>query len=75
MLYAANTPGYARCTACLENHRQLKQVSIMAKKKEELSRRELDQQIQTYKQDGGKITAVPSGVSGVQPKEKKATPA
>lgn len=46
----------------------------MAKKKEELSRRELDQQIQTYKRDGGKITAVPSGVSGVQPKEKKATP-
>lgn len=45
----------------------------MAKKKEELSRQELDQQIQTYKRDGGKITTVPTGVSGVQPKEKRAT--
>ena len=43
----------------------------MAKKKEELSRQELEQQIQTYQRDGGKITTVPTGVSGVQPKEKK----
>jgi hypothetical protein len=43
----------------------------MAKKKEELSRRELDQQIEAYKRDGGTITKVPAGVSGVPPKEKK----
>lgn len=43
----------------------------MAKKKEELSREELDQQIQNYKREGGKITTIPTGVSGVQPKEKK----
>jgi len=43
----------------------------MANKKEVLSRQELDQQIQAFKRDGGKITTVPSGVSGVQPKEKR----
>lgn len=43
----------------------------MAKKKEELSRQELERQIQTYEREGGKITTVPNGVSGVQPKEKK----
>ncbi|EED36283.1 hypothetical protein NOR51B_2233 [Luminiphilus syltensis NOR5-1B] len=47
----------------------------MAKKKEELSREELNQQIEAFKREGGKITTIPSGVSGVQPKEKRPTSA